>query len=181
MENRDLHKQSSQLKSAIDTLERSELAPENKQLVKSFVRDLQVDGVRALKQTRYIQTLRLCAERWCPKPFSEWTTDDLKDVLLAIGNAGFKTSTVNEYRAGLRRFFSWHYGDNNPFHKLLKGSRREHRLPQTIDEETVFKLIDTAKSPQDKALIATLYDGGFRVGELAGLTWQDIQFNEHGA
>ena len=181
MEKRDLYKEEDKLRRVISHLERSDIAPENKQLVKSFVRDLQVDGIKALRIIRYILTLRFCVERWCSKPYNEWTEEDLKDVLLSIGKAGYKTGTVNEYRKGLRKFFSWHYGDANPFHKLLKGNRRDQHLPQTIDEDTVFKLIDTAKSPQDKALIATLYDGGFRVGELAGLTWQDIQFNEHGA
>ncbi|MHC1602600.1 MAG: hypothetical protein ACXQS4_05170, partial [Methermicoccaceae archaeon] len=98
MEKRDLYKEEDKLKRVIAHLERSDIAPENKQLIKAFVRDLQVDGIKALRIIRYILTLRFCVERWCSKAYNEWTVEDLKDVLRSIGNAGYKTSTVNEYR-----------------------------------------------------------------------------------
>ena len=110
MDERDLHKQEQKLSKAMSLLERSEVREENKQLIHTFIRDLRVDGIKPLRLIRYVQTLRLCAERWCSKPFSEWTEEDLKDVILKVEEAGFKPKDILKVTAipqpKLRRFFS---------------------------------------------------------------------------
>lgn len=42
-------------------------------------------------------------------------------------------------------------------------------------------MINTAKHPRDKALIAILYDSGARVGEIAGLLVKHVSFDQLGA
>ena len=42
-------------------------------------------------------------------------------------------------------------------------------------------MIDAANSIRDKALIACLYEGGFRIGELGGLSLGDVTFDRYGA
>lgn len=41
-------------------------------------------------------------------------------------------------------------------------------------------MISAAKHPRDKAMIALLYEGGFRIGELASIKFKDIEFNKFG-
>ena len=50
-----------------------------------------------------------------------------------------------------------------------------------LNEQEVMALIDAAESLRDKALIAALYEGGFRIGELGGLRIKDVSFDRYGA
>ena len=42
-------------------------------------------------------------------------------------------------------------------------------------------MIDGGNSIRDKALIACLYEGGFQIGELGGLSIGDVTFDRYGA
>lgn len=50
-----------------------------------------------------------------------------------------------------------------------------------LTEEEIKKLIDFAPSVQEKALIATLYESGCRIGELIFLKIGHVKFDDHGA
>jgi site-specific recombinase XerD len=49
---------------------------------------------------------------------------------------------------------------------------RKHR--KTLTEEQVIRLIGSAGSARDAAILRTLYSSGCRVSELCGLTWEDV-------
>ena len=49
-----------------------------------------------------------------------------------------------------------------------------------MTKEEILKLIEAANHPRDKAMIALLYEGGFRIGELASIKFKDIEFNKFG-
>lgn len=62
--------------------------------------------------------------------------------------------------------------------------RTEKNLPANGDlltEEEIKKLLDAAMHPRDKAFIATLYESGARIGELASLQIKNVIFDENGA
>lgn len=42
-------------------------------------------------------------------------------------------------------------------------------------------MIDVAENVRDRAIIAMLYEGGFRVGEIGSLKVRDIDFDRYGA
>jgi len=50
-----------------------------------------------------------------------------------------------------------------------------------LTPEEVSLIIQTARSPRDKALLAMLYDGSNRPIELLRLKWSDIHYDEFGA
>jgi len=86
----------------------------------------------------------------------------------------------------LRSFFRFAAGEgirpDNPA-ALLESPRRRSRLPETMDRETVERLLaamDT-NSPlglRDRALFEMIYAAGLRISEAAGLDVRDIDFNE---
>ncbi|WP_440953557.1 tyrosine-type recombinase/integrase [Methanococcoides sp. FTZ1] len=62
--------------------------------------------------------------------------------------------------------------------KPLKNSRK---LPEDLlTKDEVQKLIDHANSTRDKALIASLYDSGARIGEQVSCKIKNIQFDDNG-
>ncbi len=181
MEKNDLHKFNERLKREIELLEKSKIVEENKKLILKFKRDLIVEGVGIARIGRYMRTLRVVCERWKNKPFIEWDKDDIKDVLVEIETNGYTAQTINEFRKGLRKFFKWLKGENWEGLKLLRGERKDNRKPDVLTEEEIMKMIEAAKNPRDKAIIAVGYEAGLRIGELANLRWKDVIWTEHGA
>jgi len=63
--------------------------------------------------------------------------------------------------------------------KVLKGDKRKDRKPEILTEDEIFRMIEAAKHPRDKALIALGYEAGLRVSELAGIKWKDIEWDDN--
>ncbi|MCD6494327.1 MAG: tyrosine-type recombinase/integrase [Archaeoglobaceae archaeon] len=179
----DIYNFSRQLEREFDLLKKSKIPERNKELICNFQRDLIVEGVKAARIVRYMKTLRIVSERWKPKAFDEWTVDDLKDVLVAIesGDRKYTTETIKEFRKGLRKFFKWLKGENWEGLKILKGDKKEYRLPDVLTEDEVKAMIEAADNLRDKTIIAVIYEAGLRIGELANLQIKDIIWNEMGA
>jgi len=88
--------------------------------------------------------------------------------------------------SSLRSFFRFAAAEgirpDNPA-ALLESPRRRFSLPETMDRETVERLLaamDTG-SPlglRDRALFEIIYSSGLRISEAAGLNIRDIDFNE---
>jgi site-specific recombinase XerD len=176
----DLHKYEIRLHRQIEKVKQEPYCQENKDLILKFVRDLQIDGIKPPKILRYVQTLRKVQE-WKDKPFTEWTEDDLKDVVYQIENNNYKIQTINEFRRGLRRFFRWLKGESWEPLKVLRGSRKDNRKPNVLTEEEISRMIEVTPNIRDKAIIAVGYEGGLRIGELAGLTWGHVIWTDWGA
>ena len=72
-------------------------------------------------------------------------------------------------------------GDNPA--AFLESPRQPGRLPETMDRETVDRLLDTMNtdSPlglRDRALFEMIYSSGLRISEAADLNLRDIDFKE---
>jgi len=50
-----------------------------------------------------------------------------------------------------------------------------------LTEDQIKKMVEACESTRDRCIIMMLYDGGFRIGELGKLTWQQIAFDQYGA
>ncbi|MDR0456972.1 MAG: tyrosine recombinase [Treponema sp.] len=86
----------------------------------------------------------------------------------------------------LRSFFRFAAGEgirsDNPA-ALLESPRRRFRIPQTMDRETVERLLATMDSNgplglRNRALFEMIYSSGLRISEAAGLNVRDIDFKE---
>ncbi|KAB1192031.1 tyrosine-type recombinase/integrase [Haloferax sp. MBLA0076] len=95
--------------------------------------------------------------------------------------------TNRDYRVAFR-LFAKHVtrGDEIPeTHKWIstKTSRNYQPEPDEADmldlEDDVKPMIDAARNPRDKALIALQFEGGFRGGELYDMRVKDVTDGEH--
>jgi len=86
----------------------------------------------------------------------------------------------------LRSFFRFIAGEgirsDNPA-ALLESPRRRSRLPETMDRETVERLLAVMDSNdplglRNRALFEMIYSSGLRISETAGLNVRDIDFKE---
>jgi integrase/recombinase XerD len=86
----------------------------------------------------------------------------------------------------LRSFFRFTMGEgirpDNPA-SLLDSPKRRLKLPETMDRETVERLLGTMDSEtplgiRDRALFELIYSSGLRISEAVGLNMRDIDFKE---
>jgi integrase/recombinase XerD len=86
----------------------------------------------------------------------------------------------------LRSFFRFTMGEgmrpDNPA-SLLDSPKRRLKLPETMDRETVERLLATMDSEtplglRDRALFELIYSSGLRISEAVGLNMRDMDFKE---
>jgi integrase/recombinase XerD len=101
-------------------------------------------------------------------------------------NQGIDSRSTAKVISCLRSFFRFAAGEgirpDNPS-ALLESPRRRSRLPETMDRETVERLLAAMDSNgplglRNRALFEMIYSAGLRISEAAGLNVRDIDFNE---
>lgn len=173
-------------------LEAGTITAGDRDLLRAFVNE--VSAMRGITpQRRYKLVYTLIGWRRFIGPFAENTLADLHEGIQAVkaatkddGTPLFKQNTVADYVRFIKRFYLWLIDNeyvNLPYRKV-----KEIRAPayntmtktvgELFTEDEVFAMIKAAKTPKDKALIALLYEGAFRIGEIGSLTWGDVRFTD---
>ncbi len=108
---------------------------------------------------------------------------DIRTYLMQRSAAGAAAKSMARYRSHLKNFFAHclkqYPGlmDNNPV-ELVSTPKIKRTLPEVLDVDTLFKLLDipanTEIAIRDKALLELFYSSGLRLSEIAGLQWHDL-------
>ena len=163
-------------------LAQASLSEEDKALITRFV-DYKIaeSGISKNRATKLSRTLRLIGERYLRgSHFQEITREDTVRIVAEIEqNEDMKAWTRRDYKLILRMFLLWL--DKDAGWIKLKPPRNDLRAEEMLSQEDVKALIDAANSLRDKALIASLYEGGFRIAELATAQVKDVAFDQYGA
>ncbi|HRL28474.1 MAG TPA: site-specific tyrosine recombinase XerD [Alcaligenes sp.] len=147
------------------------------------------DGLAANTQQAYRQDLERLAE-WAQSrrpdtPLEQLTTTDLQDWM-ASQATDTKASTANRRLATLRRFYDWILREglrqDDPCLDL-SGARQAPRMPHTLSEEQVERLLaapdpNTELGLRDRCMLETLYATGLRVSELTELPVQSLSLSD---
>ncbi|MGL4555124.1 MAG: tyrosine recombinase XerC [Gemmataceae bacterium] len=97
----------------------------------------------------------------------------------------FARSTIARRLASLRSWFRYLCRQGvlttNPAHGV-RGPRQVKHLPAVLDGEQIVRLVEAppdgaAMALRDRAILESLYSGGLRVGELAGLNLDDLDLD----
>jgi len=107
---------------------------------------------------------------------------------MKIQEKDYSPWTKHQYKVILKRFYKWLKGNDEEYPPEVKWikcvmKKTEQKLPgegELLTEEEIKKLIHTAESPRDKALISTLFESGCRVGEIATMTIGKVVFDNYG-
>ena len=101
----------------------------------------------------------------------------------------YKANTIADYTKFTKRFFTWLANrgvvDIAPEVVADIGTPRYDMKTKSdgdiLTADEITAIIEQAKTAKYKALIGVLYEGGFRISEVASLRWKDIVFVEWGA
>jgi len=164
-----------------DLLQRSVILDEDKALIKRFVTLKISEGISGARIAKYYSTLRLLAERFKPadKTFELCTKDDIIAIAAKIERTQTKAWTKRDYKLFLKMLYKY-LGRETGFIKPRDPSNM--LIPEDlVTMADVKRMIDAALNDRDKAFIACLYDGSFRISELGGARIRDVSFDQYGA
>jgi len=95
-------------------------------------------------------------------------------------------NTIRDYQMFIKRFYLWLIDEKLcaiPRDKVknLKPVAQV-KVTKTADdilsEEQIEAMLKACRNSRDRAIVATLYEGAFRIGEIAGMTWADVDFSD---
>jgi integrase/recombinase XerD len=121
------------------------------------------------------------------KKYEEADEQDIRRIV-AIYEKDEKYSpwSKRDFKVALRKFYTWFRGTKEyplevAWMKVYTKIRNPRAAEDMLTEEEVLKLIEYAETPQAKALVATLYESGCRIGELIFLKIGQVKFDAYGA
>ncbi|MBU7016297.1 MAG: tyrosine-type recombinase/integrase [Theionarchaea archaeon] len=150
----------------------------NKGIILKFLKQLFAEGISEARVLKYSTHLRLISKFI---DFQNATKEDIIEYLSELEQSKYAEHTKHDYKVALKRIFNY-LGKNElvkDFRVTMKKNKK--RLPDTLTEAEVKRIIEAADHPRDKAMIAVAYEGGLRVGELASLRIRDVGFDKYGA
>ncbi len=108
-----------------------------------------------------------------------------KDIrrFLEAASRDYKETTVDLFLTRIKTFVRWSRGELTNAWESIKPSRnRDMRdlRDKILTLEEVKALIKSAGRPKSKAIVALLYEGALRIGELRSLRIKDLEFTEYG-
>ena len=118
----------------------------------------------------------LCAVE---KPLHRTTLSDLQGFADQLGQSALEPSSVHRTISAVKSLFA--FGHRLGY--LQFDVARPLRLPalkdglaeRILDETDVVRMIALERVPRNRAILLTLYAGGFRVSEVCSLKWTDLQ------
>jgi integrase/recombinase XerD len=113
------------------------------------------------------------------KPLHRITLGDLQDYAGRLVGEGLQLSSVYRSMSAVKSLFAFghrlgylHFDVARPFRL---PALRDGLAERILDETDVLRMIALEGMPRNKAILLTLYAGGFRVSEVCGLKWNDLQ------
>jgi site-specific recombinase XerD len=160
------------------------ISDSDKELIFKFKDNCFSDGIGRARILRYMYSL-YDLSIWLGKNFSTSNADDVRTLVSKIERMDkYAERTKYEYKMTLKKFYKWLRNNDHPEETVwlkLKEKLNNHKLPGDIlKEEEVKKLLDSAYSARDRALIAVLYESGCRIGEFIKIKMRDVEFDNYG-
>ncbi len=172
-------------------LESGRLVQDDVNLIREFLEEARATNQITLVRVRKLNA-HLISWRQFIKPFRENTASDLYAGLdrlkshIREDGKPYAQNTQRDFVLFLKRFYLWMI--DNGYSSIPEKKIKAIKPPATntmtktaeglLSEEDIRAMIEACFSSRDRALIACLYEGGFRIGELGNLRWQQVKFTD---
>jgi integrase len=156
------------------------------EILKKYRDYLVSEGITFGRVGKYLTDLKR-ASILLGKKYAEADEQDMRKIVsIYEKNEKYSPWSKRDFKVALRKFYTWlrgtkEYPPEVAWMKVYTKIRNPRAAEDMLTEEEVKKLIETAETPQTKALVATLYESGCRIGELFYLKIGQVKFDEYGA
>lgn len=120
------------------------------------------------------------------KKLDKLTPRHIQSFLLSVKSEGLSVASISRTLAAVRMFCRYLVIERvmkQDVSASIDAPKKWHRLPTVLDDDSVSLLLESPDPAQDKhalrdrAILAMLYATGMRASELAGLKFNNINFN----
>jgi len=185
----DIHNYKRRLENTLSKINSSKIiSKENKNTLLEYYQSLVLEGISIPKIERYLYDIKRLSEEQ-KKELRKLDEKDLKKIVTDLENRDWSASTKQTFKIGLRKFYKFVEGvpEKGVSPERLKWmkttiKKSESKLPEDlINEKEVEKMILQTSNIRDKALIASLYESGCRIGEICSIKIKNVVFDDFGA
>jgi len=169
------------------------ITPDDAGLISEFLAERRAAGGISNGRVNKLTFTLVTWRRFIP-PYSTLTIGTVYMGIDAIKNAKtpqgrpYKQNTLFDHVSILKQFLLWMIENeysNLPEKKVkaIKSPRKDtitKTASQLLTPEEVKVLVKASRSSRDRAMIMTLYEGGFRPGEVCQLKWRDMKSDPNG-
>ena len=180
-------------RSLTQALHQDRITSQDAQLIRSYT--LEMQSARNISESRVLKlTSTLVTWRRFIGPFTQNSLPDLYVGIAALKDAKnardvpFAQNTRRDFLTILKAFYTWMVENEFSSVNLLKLNKirapSHDRMTKTaadlITPEDLQMMLAACDRSIDRALLMTIYEGGFRIGEIAGMRWGDLKFEDEG-
>jgi integrase/recombinase XerD len=113
------------------------------------------------------------------KPLHRITLGDIQQFAGQLAESGLEPSSAYRSLSAVKSLFAFGhrlgYLAFDVARPLRLPALREKLAERILEETDVLRMIALENMPRNKALLLTLYSGGFRVADACGLKWSNLQ------
>lgn len=117
--------------------------------------------------------------KYVSKPLRSVTLGDVQGYTDHLGEADLMPASVHRAMAAVKSLFAFgfrlgyfHFDIARP---LKVQGFRDELAERILSETEVLRIISLEPNPRNRAILLTLYAGGFRVSEICSLKWRHLQ------
>lgn len=175
----DINADSRRFQGQLDKLETADIADSDRDAIRAFIRQRDAHTSTATStDLNHLKNLRLSADR-SDMALTDMEKSDVDDLLFQFKHErGMADGTLRNYRKSLRLFYRDGLGREWAEEiKVGPSPTRKADPDDALNREETDALLDAARNPRDKALLAMLLDGGFRKAAVASLRVRDVDLS----
>lgn len=173
-------------------LESGQITKQDADLIREYVADSQTVRNVGGKRSQKIVFVLVGLRRFIG-PFTENSIADLYSGVAKVKGGTsqrgtpFANQTICDYLGMMKTFYRWLIEEGyvaipekklDKIHVPKRMTRKTANDLLTVSEIT--QMLDACRTSRERAFLSTLYEGGFRIGEIGQMVWNDIKFDGTG-
>lgn len=163
------------------------------ELIKTYIYEHSVSANISRVSSLQLTRLLINSRKWSG-PYSGATIMDLYKIVdgvktgLSRNNTPFSVNTQREYITRSKAFFLWLIENGESQIPERKIGAVKNPIPfagiknasNLLSPDEILELLNAFHNSRDRAMFTMLYEGGFRVGEVGTLKWENVNFDSAG-
>ena len=157
------------------------LTSNSKSLVKEHIAYLQAQGRDTKTLIKHLYCMKVFVDFAEGKvDFKTMSRKDIEGIIAKLESSDYKPETRRNVKSIVKAFWRHFAGSDEFYPEPVRWirttlNRKDRLMPERLlTEADILKMLDTANNSRDKAIIATLFDSGVRIGELLGMKRRDV-------
>lgn len=174
-------------------IERSSMCAANKQTLREFEQHCVAEGLSPARRWKLLEYLYVLGTRYLTTPFSEATSREIWNAVLAVEAAPYAPWTKHDFKVAVKKLFKFLAWGTSGLSRqgypksvamistrIRKRDQVRIQAADILSEAEVDRLIAASSDTQARAMLSLMYELGARVSEIGTLRVGSVTRDEYG-